>query len=114
MSKKKGRDFNCSSTSNPYHVCADICFEKTSEMLQDVGKEPVVLEYPLQNKEMIKVQRKGETPTSLKAVKSFSSCAGNFFSTNTRVTTKERTTENSLSAKTDHPIMEKSPPNWNL
>ncbi|KAI0488431.1 hypothetical protein KFK09_028262 [Dendrobium nobile] len=88
MSKKKGRDFNCSSTSNPYHVCADICFEKTSEMLQDVGKEPVVLEYPLQNKEMIKVQRKGETPTSLKAVKSFSSCAGNFFSTNTRERTK--------------------------
>ncbi|XP_020705631.1 uncharacterized protein LOC110116422 isoform X2 [Dendrobium catenatum] len=37
---------------------------------------------------MTKVQRKGETPTSLKAVKSFNSCAGNFFSTNTRERTK--------------------------
>ncbi|KAL0904376.1 hypothetical protein M5K25_026472 [Dendrobium thyrsiflorum] len=90
MSKKKGIDFNCPSTSNPHHVCADFCLEKMSEKLQDVGKEPEVLEYPVQNKEMMKIQRKGATPTSLKAVKSFNSCAGNFFSTNPRAERTKR------------------------
>ncbi|KAH0448346.1 hypothetical protein IEQ34_022146 [Dendrobium chrysotoxum] len=89
MSKNKGRDFICPSTSNPHHVCEDFCFEKMSEKLQDVGKEPEVLEYPVQNKEMTKVHRKGATPTSLKAVKSSNSCAGNFFSTNPRERTKK-------------------------
>ncbi|XP_020599195.1 uncharacterized protein LOC110038647 isoform X2 [Phalaenopsis equestris] len=75
MLERKERDFVCPYASNPYHDCAEFC-EKFPEKLQDEGKKPA------QYKGMKKLQKDGATPTTIKALKSFNSCAGNFFSIN--------------------------------